>query len=219
MYIQDISILIADDHKMVRTGLRLMLTHQTEQYNFFITEAENGEEAIQKALKKDYDIILLDYNMPRFKGDEVVNRILIHKPYMKIIMLSNFDERSFITSSISNGARGYMLKDVDTTELLKAIETVLDGGTYFSHHVSDKLYNEDTQYSDIVSLTTKLGLSKRQIEILRLLADEFTNEEISKKLGISKRTVDTHRQNLLHKLKAKNTAGLIKFAIHNHIVN
>lgn len=219
MKTHDINLLIVDDHKMVRNGLRLMLSLQQNQgFNFLITEATNGDEAITKALKKDFDIILLDYNMPKFKGSEVVSRIMMHKPYTKVIMLSNYDEKSFIKTCISNGARGYILKDIDTTELINAIETVLDGGTYFSPQARIKLYDEEKSKPDLDSLSAKLGLSKREIEILRLITNELTNEEIGRQLDISKRTVDTHRQNLLYKLKVKNTVGLIKFAVANNII-
>jgi DNA-binding NarL/FixJ family response regulator len=216
---QDVSILIADDHKMVRTGLRLMLSLQSGYYNFLVSEAKNGEEAISKSIKNDYDVILLDYNMPGFKGDDVVSRILVHKPGAKIMMLSNFNEKSFVSSCVNNGAKSYLLKDVETDELVKAIETVKQGKTYFSEEIAEKLYSEDGQTVTSQSFRTKLGLSKRQIEILRLLSSEMTNDEIAKKLGLSKRTVDTHRQNLLQKLSAKNTVGLIKFAIHNNIAS
>ncbi len=214
----DINILIADDHKLVRTGLRLMLTMQNQEYNFLITEATNGDEAITKALKKDFDIILLDYQMPRFKGDEVIARILLHKPASKIIVLSNYDEKGFIDACVQAGAKGYVLKDIESAELLKAIENVLDGRTYFTDTVREKLYNEENSRKKEADLILKLGLSKREFEILQLITKEYTNEEIGKELNISKRTVDSHRQNLLYKLKVKNTVGLIKFAINNHVL-
>jgi DNA-binding NarL/FixJ family response regulator len=215
----DINVLIADDHKLVRTGLRLMLTmQQNPEYNFLITEAVDGDEAITKALKKDFDIILLDYQMPRFKGDEVISRIILHKPAAKIIILSNYDEKGFIDSCVQSGAKGFVLKDIESAELMKAIDKVLDGGTYFSSAVREKLYNDESSRKKEAELLAKLGLSKRELEVLRLLTKEYTNEEISKELNISKRTVDSHRQNLLYKLKAKNTVGLIKFAINNHVL-
>jgi DNA-binding NarL/FixJ family response regulator len=215
----DINVLIADDHKLVRTGLRLMLTmSQKPEYNFFITEAVDGEDALTKALKKDFDIILLDYQMPRFQGDEVIARILLHKPTAKIIILSNYDEKGFIDSCMKSGAKGYILKDIESEELLKAIDKVLCGKTYFSADVMEKLYDDESSRKKIVKLLQKLGLSQRELQILQLIAKEYTNDEIGKRLKISKRTVDSHRQNLLHKLKAKNTVGLIKFAINNNIL-
>lgn len=214
----DVNILIADDHKLVRTGLRLMLTMQNKGCNFLITEATDGDEAITKALKKDFDIILLDYQMPKFKGDEVIARILLHKPASKIIVLSNYDEKGFIDACVQAGAKGYVLKDIESDELLKAIDKVLDGRTYFTSAVREKMYNEETSRKKEAELILKLGLSRREFEILRLITKEYTNEEIGKELKISKRTVDSHRQNLLYKLKVKNTVGLIKFAINNHVL-
>jgi DNA-binding NarL/FixJ family response regulator len=215
----DINVLIADDHKLVRTGLRLMLTMQQKpDYNFFITEAVDGEDAISKALKKDFDIILLDYQMPRFQGDEVIARILLQKPKAKIIVLSNYDEKGFIDSCMQSGAKGYILKDIESEELHNAIDKVLDGKTYLSADVREKLYDDESNRKKIVKQLEKLGLSERELQILQLIAKEYTNEEIAKELKISRRTVDSHRQNLLYKLKAKNTAGLVKFAINNHVL-
>jgi DNA-binding NarL/FixJ family response regulator len=157
--------------------------------------------------------------MPKFKGDEVISRIMVHKPYAKIVVLSNYDEGGFVRSCINNGAKGYILKDIDPSDLIEAIETVYSGGVYYSGQVSEKLQAvvEAPEKIDL-GLSKKLGLSRRELEILRFIAGEYTNEQIGKQLGISKRTVDTHRQNLLHKTHAKNTAGLIRFAITNAVV-
>jgi DNA-binding NarL/FixJ family response regulator len=221
MITTDVNILIADDHKIIRDGLRLMLSLQNKEFNFFITEATNGGEAIALCLKKDFDIVLLDYQMPKFNGDDVAQRIRIYKPKSKIIILSNYDERSFVQSSVNKGVSGYILKDINTEDLLTAIRTVLDGGTYFSVNVQEKTLEENGQApeKDIKQLSRQLGLSSREIEVLQLIANELTNEEIAKKLTISKRTVDTHRMNLLFKLRAKNTVGLIKFAYNNKLVD
>jgi DNA-binding NarL/FixJ family response regulator len=221
MITTDVNILIADDHKMIRDGLRLMLSLQNREFNFFITEATNGGEAIALCLKKDFDIVLLDYQMPKFNGDDVAQRIRIYKPKSKIIILSNYDERSFVQSSVNKGVSGYILKDINTEDLLTAFRTVLDGGTYFSANVQEKTLEENGQApeKDIKQLSRQLGLSSREIEVLQLIANELTNEEIAQKLTISKRTVDTHRMNLLFKLRAKNTVGLIKFAYNNKLVD
>jgi DNA-binding NarL/FixJ family response regulator len=206
---------------MIRDGLRLMLSLQNREFNFFITEATNGGEAIALCLKKDFDIVLLDYQMPKFNGDDVAQRIRIYKPKSKIIILSNYDERSFVQSSVNKGVSGYILKDINTEDLLTAFRTVLDGGTYFSANVQEKTLEENGQApeKDIKQLSRQLGLSSREIEVLQLIANELTNEEIAQKLTISKRTVDTHRMNLLFKLRAKNTVGLIKFAYNNKLVD
>ncbi len=215
----DINILIADDHKMIRDGLRLMLSLRNNDYNFFITEATNGSEAINICLKKDFDIVLLDYKMPKFNGDDVVQRIRMYKPQSRIIILSNYDEQSFIESSVNMGANGYILKNIDTEDLIEAIRTVLNGGSYFSEPViAGANVKEPSPKRDLKVLSREIGLSSREIEVLRLIASEYTNEEIAQKLKISKRTVDTHRMNMLFKLRAKNTVGLIKFAYANNIM-
>jgi DNA-binding NarL/FixJ family response regulator len=215
----DVNVLIADDHKMIRDGLRLMLSLQNKKMNFFISEANDGAEAISLALRKDFDVILMDYKMPKFNGDNAAQRILMHKPGSKVIMLSNYDERAFVQNSVRNGAKGYLLKDVTNDELVTAINTVMHGETYFSSAVQDKLPGSPSKENevDFKKLGKQLGISEREVEVLLLISDELTNEEISKKLEISKRTVDTHRQNLLFKLKVKNTAGLVKFVYSNRL--
>jgi two-component system nitrate/nitrite response regulator NarL len=216
----DVSIVIADDHKMVRDGLRLMLSLENKKKNFFITEATDGAEAVAIAMQKKFDIILLDYRLPKFNGDNAVQRILAHQPEAKIIMLSNYDERAFVQNAVRHGAKGYLLKDVNTDELVTAINTVLGGDTYYATAIRDKLLEnvDEDKPVNFKQLGKQFGISEREMEILLLIAKEFTNEEISKQLEISKRTVDTHRQNLLAKLNVKNTAGLVKFVYSNHII-
>lgn len=220
MSIIDVNILIADDHKMIRDGLRLMLSLQNRTYNFFITEANDGGEAVTLSLKKNFDVILLDYQMPVFNGDDAARRILMYKPSAKIIVLSSYDDSGFVQSSLRSGARGYVLKNIGTQELVEAIGTVLDGGTYFSSAVREKTEYDEAEYAnaDVKATCKQFGISEREVEILRYVASEYTNEEIAKILEISKRTVDTHRHNLMFKLKAKNTAGLVKFAYANRLL-
>jgi DNA-binding NarL/FixJ family response regulator len=217
----DVNVLIADDHKMIRDGLRLMLSLQNKKMNFFISEANDGAEAISMAIRKDFDVILMDYKMPKFSGDNAAQRILMHKPASKVIMLSNYDERAFVQNSVRSGAMGYLLKDVNTDELVTAINTVMHGETYFATAIHDKLPGTPSKENevDFKRMSKQLGISEREVEVLLLISDEMTNEEIGLKLKISKRTVDTHRQNLLFKLKVKNTAGLVKYVYSNRLMN
>jgi DNA-binding NarL/FixJ family response regulator len=145
----------------------------------------------------------------------------MYKPATKIIILSNYDEKSFIQSSISRGVSGYVLKNIEADSLIDAIRTVLDGGTFFSASIQEKVYDDGdaSPEMDMKQLGRQLGLSGRELEILKLISNEFTNEEIANKLSISKRTVDTHRMNLLFKLRAKNTVGLVRFAYNNKLVD
>src|SRR6186713_2467756 len=122
-----IEILIVDDHKMVRDGIRIMLESQEERLSFSIEEAETGESAIESIENKDYDIILMDQQLPGISGAEVVSRIMKLKPDSRILAVSNYDEFAYITDMLKSGAKGYVLKNIGPDELFKAIETILDG--------------------------------------------------------------------------------------------
>jgi DNA-binding NarL/FixJ family response regulator len=206
-----IRLLIIEDYHMIREGIRMMLESKENFLRFEVDEAENGEIAIGKILKKDFDIILIDYQLPGMNGKETLKEIRLYKKEIKVLALSNYDEFSYIKSMMDEGANGYILKNIEPAELIRAIETVLSGKEYYSNEVLVKLLDA-AKNSDKNINVHKSGLSKRELEVLELIAHEKTNDEIAGILFISKRTVDTHRQNLLKKLQVKNTAGLIKAA-------
>ena len=206
-----IRLLIIEDYHMVREGIRMMLESKESFLRFEVDEAENGEIAIGKVLKKEFDIILIDYQLPGMNGKETLKEIRLYKKDIKVLALSNYDEFSYIKSMMDEGANGYILKNIEPAELIRAIETVLSGKEYYSNEVLVKLLDAAKNSDKNISLH-KSGLSKRELEVLELIAHEKTNDEIAGILFISKRTVDTHRQNLLKKLQVKNTAGLIKAA-------
>ena len=206
-----IRLLIVDDHQMVRDGIRVMLESKENFLRFEIDEAENGEIAIRKILKKNFDIVLIDYQLPGLSGTETLQRIRLYKKDIKVLALSNYDEFSYVKSMIDGGANGYILKNIEPTQLVNAIKSVLADIPYYSNEVALKLI-DSAKNSDKTVTAPKSGLTKREMEILKMIALEMTNDEIAKSLFISKRTVDTHRQNLLNKLHVKNTAGLIKAA-------
>ncbi len=210
-----IEILIVDDHKMVRDGIKTMLESQEERISFSIEEAETGEAAIELISKKKYDIVLMDQQLPGISGAEVVLKIVKLRPEIRVLAVSNYDEFAYISDMLKSGAKGYVLKNIGPDELFKAIETILDGKNYYANDVAIKLINVNS-IQQINSNNEKLnGLSSRELEVLKMIASELTNEEIAKKLSVAKRTVDSHRQNLLNKLKVKNTAGLINY-VHKH---
>lgn len=216
-----IKILIIDDHKMIRDGIRLMLEVQEKKYKFIIDEAEDGEEGVNKANKKGFDIIIMDYQLPEMNGADATRQIISHNINAKILALSNYDEYMYIDNMLKAGAKGFILKNISPEELLTAIEIILSGKNYYSNDVAIRLIshkkitheNEDVIIIDKNPKEMPCVLSKREIEILRFISNEFTNEEIASKLAISKRTVDAHRQNMMSKLKVKNTVGLVKYAI------
>ncbi len=206
-----IRLIIVDDHQMVRDGIRVMLESKENFLRFEIDEAENGEIAVSKILKKNFDIVLIDYQLPGMSGIETLQRIRLYKKDIKVLALSNYDEFSYVKSMIDGGANGYILKNIEPSQLINAIQSVLAGIPYYSNEVALKLIDSAKNPVKTI-LTRKSGLTKRELEILKMIALEMTNDEIAKSLFISKRTVDTHRQNLLNKLNVKNTAGLIKAA-------
>ena len=222
-----LKILIADDHKLVRTGIRYTLT-VGDNVNFVerIDEVVNGREALERSKIFSYDIILMDINMPEMDGIKATNAIIRENPDTKIIALSMHSDDFEIRSMIKAGAKGYLLKNTGSEVLADAIRTVMEGGKYYSNEVALKLmepYNgEPTTTTEKKTSTRvdkrKISLTRWEIDVLRMIANEYTNDEIAKKFDLSKRTIDSHRQNIISKLQVKNTAGLIKYAIKLGIV-
>jgi DNA-binding NarL/FixJ family response regulator len=194
-----------------------MLESRADFLQFEIDEAENGEVAVQKILKKNFDIVLIDYQLPGMSGTETLQKIHLYKKDVKVLALSNYDELSYVKSMINEGANGYILKNIEPAQLVHAIQAVLTGSSYYSNEVALKLI-DSARASDNFIPAIKNRLTKRELEILKMIALEMTNDQIAKGLFISKRTVDTHRQNLLNKLHVKNTAGLIKAAYAFNLV-
>lgn len=208
---REINLLIVDDHQMVRDGIKVMLQSRKDNIHFNIDEAENGAEAIKKVARKNFDVILMDYQMPDMSGAQTAESILKYQPKTKILALSNYDELSYIEKMIASGAKGYVLKNIEPSTLMNAVRTILDNKTYYSNEVATKLIDAVNK-KNLNQVLDKHGLTKREQEVLRMIAAEMTNDEIAERLGVGKRTVDTHRQNLLNKLHARNTVGLIKAA-------
>lgn len=204
--------LIIDDHKMVRDGIKSMLESQEKKYKFSIDEAEDGEEGAEKSIKNTYDIIILDYQLPKLNGADTAAKILAAKPKSKILALSSYNEYMYIERMMKIGAKGFVLKNIGPEELIRAIESIISGKDYYSSEIALKLLNFDNYVEHATSKELN-KLSKREIEILKLIADEYTNGQIAEKLSLSKKTIDSHRQNLLSKLNVKNTAGLVKYAL------
>jgi DNA-binding NarL/FixJ family response regulator len=206
-------IIIADDHQLFRNGLKILLNAFPE---FEVTgEASNGEEFIKILSCTEADIALMDINMPEMDGIEATKKGLQLCPAIKIIALSMYGEEEYYYKMIDAGAKGFILKDSDISEVKEAIATVNRGGSYFSqellYHVIQKIKHRENE--------TKLAnLSKREKEILLKICEGLSNQEIADSLFISKRTVDKHRANLLGKTNSKNTASLILFAIKNKLI-
>ncbi len=206
-----VKILLIEDHQMVREGIRFMLESSREN-NFIIHESSTGEEGFKLFLENDYDIIIIDFQLPDCEGVDIIKKIIKEKSSSKILTLSNYDEIFYIQSAINAGAKGYVLKNISKKDLFDAIENVKRGESYYSHDISKRLIENPP------AVKRNHELSEREIEIIKLISEEKTNEEIGVILNLSKRTVDTHRQRILEKLNAKNTAGLIRIAMSEKII-
>lgn len=221
---KQLKVLLVDDHKVVRDGIRYMLDLQ-DNYEFTIDEAESGEEAVEKYKLFGYDVVIMDINMEGMDGIEACETITAFDPEANILALSMYEEGPYVKKMLSAGAKGYVLKNAGTEELKNALKSLLKGERYYSSAVAMKLI--EPFHDELISNTAGVPgapadelLSKREMEILELIAkEELTNQQISKRLSISKRTVDSHRQNILNKTNAKNTVGLIKYAVKNGIVD
>jgi len=216
---KNVRILIVDDHKMVRDGIRSMLEFQESKFKFFINEAGDGEEGVEIAGQNPYDIIIMDYQLPGIDGADAARLILEKNPKAKILALSNYNEYMYIDRMIKTGVKGFVLKNVTPEELIKAIDTILNGSNYFSNDVAIKLLNFGNNNSDSSprfrnpKMKVYDDLSMREMEVLKLVGEAKSNDEIAELLSISKRTVESHKQNLLRKIGVKNTSELIKFAV------
>jgi DNA-binding NarL/FixJ family response regulator len=194
-------VFIVDDHYMVIEGIRSLLQH--EKSVELIGHAMNSESCIAFLKVHQPDVILMDINLPDKNGIELCREVKEKYPGIFILGLSTFNQQSFVQKMIDNGASGYVLKNASGKELLEAIRTVSNGKTFMSFEVEQILKTKPD--SEIV-------ITRREMEVLVLIADGMTNNEIAQKLFISITTVDTHRKNLLEKFSAKNTAELVKLA-------
>lgn len=215
---KNIRIIIADDHQLVIDGIRSILEKEDV---IILGEARDGKELIEKIKDLTPDIVLLDINMPGMDGVEATRRINMLFKKVKILILSTYDDIRLIKEILKLGAQGYVLKTATRTELIKAIYALDEGHTYFSREISDKvlhnLMKENTQ-SDSNSALPPVGLTKREREILKYIAMEFSGPQIAKELHISINTVETHRKNLFRKTKSKGTVGLVKYAMKHDMI-
>lgn len=213
-----INVLIADDHKMFVDGIDSIL--RLEDDIEVVGRCYNGGEVEKLVEQHNVDLLLLDVNLPGMNGIEVCKRMQMVRPELKIIAISMFNEESYVSEILSNGASGYILKNTGREELLKAIKIVHGGLSYFSEEVKATIMKGlmNTNKKKEASNAFYPKVSKREKEVLALIIDEHTTSEIAKKLFISLKTVESHRSSLLNKLNARNTAGLVRIALENNIL-
>ena len=209
-----IRLAITDDHEMVLKGIETMLDNTPEIK--VVGCYKNATDTIENISKDQPDVLLLDINLPDINGIDLCKQLLKKTSDLKIIALTNFDETSFVKRILNNGAHGYLLKNTDKFELLDALKTVLSGEQYLQKDIQKKLLFQAVGKKSISTLHTKL--TRREKEVLLAISEELTTQEISEKLFISPKTVETHRMNLMSKLGAKNSVGIIKIAMEKQLL-
>jgi two-component system response regulator NreC len=212
-------IVLADDHQVVRLGLRTLL--ESEPGFQVVGEAVDGLEAVQMAERFSPDVLVLDLLMPRLNGIEAARQIRARFPHMRIVILSMFDSEAYVVEALSAGASAYVLKGSTTEELVAAVREVLAGKRYLSTSLSERAIQAYIQYVqsakagelDVVETLTPL-----EREVLHLTAQGYTNAEIAKMLTLSSRTVETHRAHMMRKLGFHSQVDLVRFALERGIL-
>jgi DNA-binding NarL/FixJ family response regulator len=206
-------VVLVDDHKIMRDGIKAILRHSDE---FQVAgEAENGVDAVQMVKRLRPAIVLMDIGLPGLNGIEATVEILRHVPETRIIVLSMYDDEHSVVSAIRSGARAFVLKKASDNDLLDALRTVAKGGSYLSPQVSDRLLHR-IQRGDLESkqLPSSLeGLSPRELQVLRLVAEGKTSKEIAVMLDLGLQTVRSYRKTMMKKLGVNNVAGLTQLAL------
>lgn len=198
---------MADDHPLIREGFRSLLI-KNEKFEI-VGIAENGKELIELAGRLSPDVILSDINMPVLNGMDAVEQISKLYPAIKCVILTMHEEREYIIRALKIGVQGYILKNIERFDLEKAIVTIFDGGKYFSPIVTNILAESVVRpEQNIIS-----ELTAREKEVLELVAQGFSTKQVADKLGIGTRTVESHRVNMLKKMRVNNTAELVRKAI------
>lgn len=206
-------VIIVDDHKMFRSGLRFLLSNIPNIT--VIGEASNGKEFLEMAENETIDIALMDINMPEMNGIEATRIAMEKYPDLKVIVLSMHGEEEYYDQMLEAGVKGFLLKNSDADELIAAIEAVLAGKSYFSQELLVNILDQKRLQK---LRTDAVKLSTRELEVLKLICDGYSNAEIAEQLFISHRTVDRHRANLLSKTGCKNSTSLVMYAVKNKIV-
>ena len=203
------NLMLVDDYGVVIEGLRALLDDKSK-YNVSVV-AYSGEEAVLK-VNSDVDLVIMDIHLPDMDGIETTARIKKNFPKVKVLVMSRHTDPQIIKSAIEAGTNGYVTKEFHESPLENAIDSVLAGNTYFCKNAQKAIAN-----LALNDKHSKNSLSKRELEILRLLVQEHSNEHIAKELFISVRTVETHRKNIMSKIGAHNLAGIVKYAYKHGI--
>lgn len=218
-----IRILIADDHSVVRSGIRMVL--QSSPEFIVVAEAEDGEEAVELAVKHKPEIVVMDISMPQLNGIEATAKMKQNDPNIKVIILTVHADEEYVFQILRAGASGYVLKSAGKKEIFAAIRSAVSGERFFSPGISNLIIDsfinrakEPPPQPVLSGGSGKQQLTKRETEVLEYIAQGYTNRKIADTLFLSVRTVNTHRTNLMQKLDIHDTARLVRYAIETGLV-
>ncbi len=210
-----IKVLLADDHQIIREGLRSLVNREPDME--VVAEADNGRMAVQLNEKRAPDVVIMDINMPDLNGMEATRQIVSTTPNVKIVALSMLSDHRFITGMIKAGASGYLLKDCAFKELSQAIRTVAEGKIYLSPAISGAIREFVSELPETASVSVEL--TAREREVIQLIAEGKSTKEIADILHVSVKTIETHRQNVMKKLRISSVAELTKYAIREGLTS
>jgi DNA-binding NarL/FixJ family response regulator len=217
----NISVLLVDDHNIVRQGLRALLVAEGDMT--ILAEAQTGREAVQLAAKLHPEVVVMDLAMPLLNGWEATRQIVKALPSARIVVLSTYGDDDHIQQAIAAGAAAYLLKQTAAADLVKAIREVKKGNAYFSPAIAKRLREQTCRSSPDGGQTpaktaNEPDLTPREAEVLQLIAEGFANKQIAAELGLSVKTVEKHRQQVMHKLNIHDIAGLVRHAAEKGII-
>ncbi|MDO6705438.1 response regulator transcription factor [Photobacterium sp. 1_MG-2023] len=212
----NIRVLLVDDHQVVMQGFQARLDN--EKNIDVVATATNGAEALKQAQLHQPDVVLMDISMPEMNGIEATRIFRRDFPAIKVLILTMHDNREYILQVMQAGASGYILKEVSAEEMVQAIEAVHQGGSYFCRLVANTLFSAPIEPQSAPQPSPVIALSRREETILRQVASGKSSKKIALELGISTRTVETHRQNIKHKLNLNSTAEMTAYAVKENLI-
>jgi DNA-binding NarL/FixJ family response regulator len=214
---QTVRILIVDDHEIIHGGIKDILK-SVEDFDI-IGHAYNGDEAIEMATELKPDLIFMDISMPKTNGIEAIKVIKNNFSQIRIIAITQHEDLEYVSQVLSAGAEGYLLKNSKKEDFIDAIASVLKNKRFLSAELADQMINSTLEKKTKFEANDEIHLTRREIEIIQKIADDKSNQEIADELNISLRTVETHRRNLMQKLKVKSVVAMMKYAAAKKIIS
>ena len=212
-----IRVFIADDHAVLRAGLKMLIDAQPDMQ--VVGEAEDGEEAIERVVSLKPDIALLDINMPKLDGLEALRRLKAASSQSRVLMLSMYDDEGYLRRALETGAAGYILKKAADSELMSALRAVARGEVYVYPSLTHLLVNRYLGRVETRPGTSVVELTEREDEVLKLLAEGHTSEQVGRRLGLSAKTVDTYKARLMEKLGLRSRVDLVRYALRHGLLS